>query len=329
MAPLVRKRLSTPPIVAQTVAFVAPLGMCVAVPRTRTRDVAVCALQMWAYLAAYKAPHDDESAQESRVLIDYPIVVDRVLGCGELPTVRLQRRLARGQWRFGDRVLVWAHWLWFLMPHGSLVYIMLRHRGRFDRSATMTYAVFDIGAMIYWVLPTAPPWYAAVQEAHAGHFNGRAHLADGRAHVAYGSRVGAQETAVRGVPPTSTSPHGIAVRRMMVEYGEFFWKDGWGPLYSVFGGNPLAAMPSLHFATSMMAAQLLAETGPVAGAVGWGYAATLGFALVYLGEHYVVDLIAGAALTTTVRRLSPRASPALRCVGQAVAAIEARAHDVV
>ena len=24
----------------------------------------------------------------------------------------------------------------------------------------MTYAVFDIGASVYWLLPTAPPWYA-------------------------------------------------------------------------------------------------------------------------------------------------------------------------
>ena len=307
IAPLVRKRLSTPPLVAQTVAFAAPLGLCVATRRSRTRDVAVCALQMWAYLAAYKAPNDNETEQQDRVLIDYPIEVDRVIGLGELPTVRLQRRLARGQWRLGDRVLVWAHWLWFLVPHGTLVYIMLRRRGRFDRAAVMTYAVFDIGAMIYWILPTAPPWYAAAHEGHEGHFDGPP-----RASVA----------------PNDASDE-VAVRRMMVEYGEFFWKDGWGPLYSVLGGNPLAAMPSLHFATSMMAAQLLSETGPVAGAVGWGYTATLGFALVYLGEHYVVDLIAGAVLTTTVRRLSPQAAPALRRFGVAVAAVEARAHDAI
>jgi hypothetical protein len=324
IAPLVRKRLPTPPIVAQTVAFAAPLGLCVAVRRSRRRDVAVCALQMWAYLAAYKAPHDDESEQESRVLVDYPIVIDRVLGLGELPTVRLQRRLARGQWRLGDRVLVWAHWLWFLMPHGTLVYIMLCHRGRFDRAAVMTYAVFDIGAMIYWVLPTAPPWYASAQEGREGHFNGRLHslvASEGTPHdvVADPALNDPRNSAFR-------RSNDIAVRRMMVEYGEFFWKDGWGPLYSVLGGNPLAAMPSLHFATSMMAAQLLSETGPVAGAVGWGYTATLGFALVYLGEHYVVDLLAGAALTTAVRRLAPPASPALRGVGRAVAAIEARAH---
>jgi membrane-associated phospholipid phosphatase len=282
MAPLLRKRVNAPPLAMQTLAFAGPVGLCVAVRRSRTRDVAVCALQMWAYLAAYKAPHDDESAQQERVLVAYPIVVDRILGFGELPTVRLQRRLARGQWRLGDKLLVWAHWIWFMVPHGSLVYVMVRHPRRFERSAVLTYAVFDIGAMIYWVLPTAPPWYAAAQEGH--------------------------------------------VRRMMVEYGQFFWKDGWGPLYSVLGGNPLAAMPSLHFATSTMAAQLLSEADPLAGALGWGYAATLGFALVYLGEHYVADLLAGAALTAGLRRAAPRATPAIALVGRAVAALEERAH---
>ena len=79
-APLVRKRIAAPPLVTQTVAFAAPLGLCVAVRRSRTRDVAVCSLQMWAYLAAYKTPHDDEDAQVRRVHIDYPIVVDRALG---------------------------------------------------------------------------------------------------------------------------------------------------------------------------------------------------------------------------------------------------------
>src|SRR3954467_13709604 len=83
------------------------------------------------------------------------------------------------------------------------------------------------------------------------------------------------------------------LRRMMVEYGEQFWRSGWAPLYGVLGGNPLAAMPSLHFATSVTAAHVLAETGTGAGLLGWAYTALLGTALVYLGEHYVVDLMAG------------------------------------
>jgi membrane-associated phospholipid phosphatase len=283
---------------------------------------------MWAYVAAYKSPHDKPGEQARRVHIDYPIAIDRTFGRGELPTTRLQHRLARvgptgPEWRMLDKVLVWAHWSWFMVPHGTLVYIMLRHPTRFDRSATLTYAVFDIGAMIYWVLPTAPPWYASAE-------------------------LGSTDS---GVPPASDeaspgpialAPRGywwiqaegehaqahrmIEVRRMMVEYGESFWRDGWGPLYSVLGGNPLAAMPSLHFATSVMAALLLGESGPVAGAVGWVYASTLGFALVYLGEHYVADLLGGAALTMAVRRLAPRAAPAVSRCARAVAALEARAH---
>jgi len=75
-----------------------------------------------------------------------------------------------------------------------------------------------------------------------------------------------------------------------------------------------------------MAAQLLAETGPVGGAVGWAYALTLGIALVYLGEHYVVDLLAGAALTQAVRRGAPTIAPVLRAVSRGVTALEARAH---
>ena len=295
-APLLRKRISAPPLATQTVAFAAPLALCLAVRRSRTRDVAVCTLQMWAYLAAYKTPHDDEQAQARRVHIDYPIDIDRVLGLGELPTLRLQRALARvdadsgaPSWRKLDRVLVWAHWAWFMVPHGSLLYILVRRRERFARAAVMTYAVFDIGASVYWLAPTAPPWYAA---SVAGRDDGAAEHA----------------------------------RRMMVEYGEHFWGDGWGPLYSVLGGNPLAAMPSLHFATTLMAALLLAEAGPLAGALGASYAAVLGFALVYLGEHYVVDLLAGAALTGAVRRLGPRAEPAFAGIARAIAALEAVAH---
>jgi membrane-associated phospholipid phosphatase len=294
-APLVRKRVNAPPALVQAVAYAAPLGLAVAARRSRKRDVAVCALQMWAYVAAYKFPHDDPAAQEHRVRIRYPIVFDRALGLGELPSRRLQRALSRTgpdgpTWRALDDALVWAHWSWFMVPHGSILYILMRHRARFPRAAVMMYATFNLGASVYWLVPTAPPWWPAAAEAG-----------------------GLEE--------------GEAVRRMMVEYGEDFWKDGWASLYSVFGGNPLAAMPSLHFATSLMAALLLAEVGPIAGALGFAYTATLGFALVYLGEHYVVDLLAGAALTVAVRRFGPAAGGTIDRFGRAVAALEARAHQ--
>ena len=158
--------------------------------------------------------------------------------------------------------------MWFFVPHASVVYVLLRDRERFPARPRRMYAVFDLGAVFYWAIPTAPPWWAAR--------HGR--LEDGQA---------------------------VHVRRMMIEYGEQFWGDRWGDLYDVLGGNPLAAMPSLHFATSLMAAHVLSEVGPVAGAWGGPMRRLLGLALVYLGEHYAVDLIAGAALAETVRARHP------------------------
>ncbi len=331
-APLVRKRMTAPPVVVQTVAFCAPVGLCVAVRRSPARDVAACCLQMWAYLTAYKYPHDNEEEQAQRVRIDYPIAIDEILGAGKLPTVRLQRRLARvgpegPEWRTLDRVLVWAHWSWFMVPHGALAYILAFHRSRFDRAAALMYAVFDTGAMIYWVLPTAPPWYAASAPADG---LGPTENGFGLRENCLGPRencLGPTENCLGPRVAEDGSPRRpIEVRRMMVEYGESFWGDNWSPLYSVLGGNPLAAMPSLHFATSVMAALLLTETGPVAGAVGWAYTGTLGFALVYLGEHYAADLLAGAALTLAVRGAAPHAAPWLKRWARGVAVLEAMAH---
>jgi PAP2 superfamily len=111
---------------------------------------------------------------------------------------------------------------------------------------------------------------------------------------------------------------------MMIEYGEQFWGERWSGLYDVLGGNPLAAMPSLHFATSLMGAHVLSEVGPVAGAVGWTYASLLGLALVYLGEHYAVDLLAGATLTESIRAGAPRLEPAVRSFSRLLRALEAR-----
>jgi membrane-associated phospholipid phosphatase len=65
----------------------------------------------------------------------------------------------------------------------------------------------------------------------------------------------------------------------------------------------------------------------VVGAVGWTYALTLGLALVYLGEHYAVDLIGGAALAESVRFAAPRVTPFYKRLSAALQALESRAAD--
>jgi membrane-associated phospholipid phosphatase len=289
-APLVRRRLRLRPPVVLATAAAAPVALCVLLPRTRARDAAVCVLQMWAYIAGYKMPYDDPGALGRRVKVEYPVIADRFIGGGTTPTLRLQRALGTpGAFRAWEKVLVWSHWLWFSFPHGTVLYLLARHPERFAKGAAQVYATFDLGLIGYWAVPTAPPWYAAAEGL----------MEDGR------------------------TPE---LRRMMVEYGEQFWRSGWAPLYGVLGGNPLAAMPSLHFATSVTAAHVLTETGPVAGALGWTYAVLLGIALVYLGEHYVVDLAAGLVLAEGVRAGTPAAAPLARALSRAVQAIEVRAR---
>jgi membrane-associated phospholipid phosphatase len=286
-APVLRRRASLPPAGVMAAAAAAVPAVAVVLPRGRLRDLGIVSLNMWAYLAAYELPNDDPEALEARVRIDYPIAVDRVLGLGVAPTVRLQRGFSHaGSINRLERVLVWCHWVWFAVPHASVGYVVLRRPERFVSAAARMYAVFDLGAMFYSVLPTAPPWYAARH-----------------------GRFGPADAAAPALP---------RVRRMMIEYGEEFWGERWPDLYDVLGGNPLAAMPSLHFATSLMGAHLLSEVGPVAGAVGWAYALTLGLALVYLGEHYAADLLGGAVLAELVRGSAPAMTPAARRIAGAL-----------
>ena len=280
--PLLRRRLRVPGPVTVAVCAGGPLALAVLYPRSRKRDVALFAMQMWAFTMVHELPYDDPDRLRRRLRTGYPIAIDRAIGLGRLPTTRLQRALARlGRVNLLDRFLTWVHWLWFLEPYLALLFILIRHPDRFPRAARQLAAVFDLGCAVYFLAPTAPPWWSAEQ----------------------------------GVT-------GEEVRRIMVEVGEGTWGSAWPAMYAALGGNPWAAMPSLHFATATMAAIALAEAGPVQGAIGWSYAATLGFALVYLGEHYVTDLLAGAGLVAAVRRGEPLAEPAVLGVNRGLRRLE-------
>jgi len=257
--------------VVSALTWLPPVALVVATKPSRLRAAAVYAMQMWAYVAHYDMPDDDPDWINRRLKIQYPITCDRVLGLGEIPTIRLQRSLGRkGQVRRHDTLLSALHWSWFFVPHGSVAYVLWRRPERYERVASMMAATFDAGVIVYWLAPTAPPWWAG-QNGHLGD-----------------------------------------VRRIMVEAGSEFWGELWQRLYDSLGRNPFAAMPSLHFGTSVMAAHVLGEVGRTEAVFGWTYAFALGFALVYLGEHYVTDLVAGAALAETVRIIAPRVAPVFK-----------------
>jgi membrane-associated phospholipid phosphatase len=280
--PLLRKRLRLPGPATIGASAAGPLALAVLYPRSHKRDIALFAMQMWAFTMVHELPYDDPERLRRRLRSRYPIVLDRALGLGRLPNARLQRALARlPRVEVLNRTLTWVHWLWFLEPYLALIWILFRHPQRFPRSARQMAAVFDLGCIGYFALPTAPPWWASEQ-----------------------------------------GQTGEPVERIMVGVGEETWRSAWPAMYGALGGNPWAAMPSLHFATSTMAAISLSEAGRAEGAMGWAYAIALGFALVYLGEHYVTDLLAGAGLVAGVRRGEPLAEPAVHAVTRRLRSLE-------
>lgn len=80
--------------------------------------------------------------------------------------------------------------------------------------------------------------------------------------------------------------------------------EGYQRAYEIAGPNDVAAMPSLHMAITFIIAFMAWRFHRTAGAVAFFYAGSMAFALVYLGEHYVVDLLAGLVVAAAVWKLA-------------------------
>lgn len=287
--PLLRRRYAIPASATFAATAAGPFAHAVLRPRTKVRDALLFAQQMWAFIMVHELPYDDPDALRQRLKVRYPIRIDRAIGRGKLPNSRLQALLMRPDRPVSalDRTLTFAHWAWFFEPHLCLIYILAKDDKAFVRAARQMAGAFDIGCAMYIAVPTAPPWWAAA--------NG--YTGDDKVH------------------------------RRMLEVGEETWGRAWPKLYDSVDGNPWAAMPSLHFGASVLAAILLSESNTKAGMVGWTYAGVLGLALVYLGEHYVIDLIAGLGLVAAVRFGEPLAEPFALAVSRVVQELESIANS--
>lgn len=289
IVPHVRRQLRIPTTVTVASTVAAPLAIAVLWPRSKGRDLGLFAAQMWAFAVCHELPYDNPERLRERLRIEYPIRIDRWIGRGMLPNARLQKWLHRG--RFGNdltRFAAWTHWFWFIQPYAAIFWILLRNNEKFPESARQLSATFDIGCLMYFTVPTAPPWWAA-ENGYIDH-----KIADEH------------------------------VKRVMLEYGERLWGPAWTRLFGTLASNPWAAMPSLHFGTALMAAILLSEAGgKVEGTLGWAYALSLGFALLYLGEHYVTDLLAGAGVVLLVRKGEPLARPVVHLINSRLQRLEA------
>lgn len=186
---------------------------------------------------------------------------ERWLFNGELPTITLQARFyTPGHIHLWDYYFTFVHWSYFIIPHAVALWILLRYKGQFQHYlAALTMTLF-LGLVIYAIIPSNPPWMA---------------------------------------PEAIDSPTAPVVQRIMEPIAKSLGGGLYEAGYKVVGeSNPIAAMPSMHFGITFLLFW-------VAWSRGWGwriaafiYSMSMGLALVYMGEHYVIDVIVGGAVTT-------------------------------
>lgn len=190
--------------------------------------------------------------------------VDRWLGTGQLPTERLQQ-VYMNPHALGamDIFLIAVHASFFVVPHLTALALWWHGHRAGDSSLLWRFhhlllTIMVIGLLSFAVIPVSPPWLQATREQSGAMLVYR---------VVDGSWLAGSVGQSDQVYSTITDP------------------------------NPVAAMPSLHLAISLATAVALWRIDRRLGLVGIGYAVTMGFSLVYLGEHYLADVLAGMFVT--------------------------------
>ena len=182
---------------------------------------------------------------------------DRLIGGGQVPTVAMQ------DWLYDPRHIHWYDVLaavvytsHFFVAWTIAVVLYLRSPADWARWVRRLLVLSYAGLVTFVVFPAAPPWYAA-----------KAGLIDPVARI-----------SGRGFSALHLHAAGV-----LLEKGQA-------------AANNVAAIPSLHAGLPLLITMVfwsrLGLTGRLLLVV---YTVAMGAALVYSGEHYVVDLLAGYA----------------------------------
>jgi PAP2 superfamily len=187
------------------------------------------------------------------------IDADRLLFGGAVPTVWLQDRLWHGtaDLRWYD-FATWAVYMsYFLATYVVAGVLWFVARDRFRRYVATVSLLAAMGFVTFALFPAAPPWLA--------------------------SRAGELESTTRMIGPISGE-----VPFVSVSFESLYER---GSEYS----NPVAAVPSLHAAYTLLVVFALWPLARRARPLLAAYPVAMAFALVYTAEHYVVDTLLGSA----------------------------------
>ena len=185
--------------------------------------------------------------------------VDRWL-FGIVPSQELQHWLWTGTMQWYDRLVVTVTRLHFIVPPLLAFGLWVKRRALFYRFAATMIVLSFAGALTFYLFPAAPPWAA-----------GERGLLPGLIRIPHNPAAN---------PSGAHGYHGISVSRFI-------------------DPNPYAAIPSLHAGYAalcfLFVVALAWKTRWRWWAIGVGvlYPLAQSFAVVYTGNHYVIDLLIG------------------------------------
>jgi membrane-associated phospholipid phosphatase len=185
--------------------------------------------------------------------------LERWLFGGQLPTVTLQDRfLDLNNLGWHDYFLTGIHWSYFIVPHAVAIRTWQKHPALFRHYLGAMTLTLAVGLLIYFLIPTNPPWLA---------------------------------------PEPINSPSAAPVYRVMEAIGKELGGGLYDASYAVIGeSNAIAAMPSIHMAITFLVVFPARRAGRRRTLLALVYSGLMGLALVYLGEHYVVDVVVGVVI---------------------------------
>jgi PAP2 superfamily len=184
-----------------------------------------------------------------------PIHADEILGLGQVPTIRLQDALyTPGHLHFWDYAAFSFWFSHFFVTLLVAVAIWLYRYEWFHRFAACIVLLAALGLVTYVIFPAAPPW-----------------LAGDHGYVDHTYRI----------------THAVVNHLPVPKAGAMFQKGtDWG--------NDVAAVPSLHAGYTMLIClflwpRLSRRWRPLLAA----YPIGMALSLIYLGEHYLIDILLG------------------------------------
>ena len=263
------------------------VGLALLATVGRTRREAVVVLLSWLPFLVAISLYDFARALghllDRPVEVNSQIAVDRFLGGGKLWTERLQGWLIDPKVGLGQRPIKEVEQIlrrdqstirWydvlvsvvyqshFLVPYLTAGYLWSRGQRLWRWYAATFVAVNFAACAIFTLWATAPPWYAA--------------------------RQGLIEPFPRVLAGRGWSRVGLSFAGRLIEKGQGIV-------------NPFAAIPSLHSAQALIVSIFLWKCvwkwlRPLLVA----FPLMMGFALVYSGEHYVIDILTGWGLVALI-----------------------------